>query len=148
MTKVMTAQRGYANSSHIGTIYFHGWNTIVIKGSCSASHAESYPYMQIIPAHCMLDLPIFGLNCWKHTALLHTTTLESLVQTAYYISYKKRPFADFEWSCVCKFQQLNGLALGENYTNAKGSLLSLLHIFMIVLVDSSAVLIASNLLLC
>ena len=60
------------NSSHIGAIYFHGWNTIGMKGSCSASHAESYHYMQIIPAYCMLDLPIFGLNRWKHTALLHS----------------------------------------------------------------------------
>ena len=42
--------------------------------------------------------------------------LESLVQTAYNVSYKKHPFA--EWSC--ELQQLNGLALGENYSNAKG----------------------------
>ena len=35
--------------------------------------------------------------------------LKSLVQTAYYISYKKRPF-----------QQRNGLALVENDSNAKG----------------------------
>jgi len=46
------------------------------------------------------------------------TELESLVRTAYNISYKKHPFADFEWSC--ELQQLNGLALEENYSNAKG----------------------------
>jgi len=32
--------------------------------------------------------------------------------------YKKRLFTDFEWSC--ELQQLNGLALGENYSNTKG----------------------------
>ena len=68
----MAAQRGNANSSQIGTIYFHGWNTIVMKGSCSASHAESYHFMQIINAHCMFDLPIVGLNRSKHTTLLQT----------------------------------------------------------------------------
>jgi len=45
-------------------------------------------------------------------------SLESFVRTAYYISYKRHPFADFEWSS--ELQQINGLALGENHSNAKG----------------------------
>ena len=31
MTKFITVQREYENSSHIGTIHFHGWPTIVTK---------------------------------------------------------------------------------------------------------------------
>jgi len=49
-------------------IIIHGWNTIVMKGSCSVSHAESYHYMQIIP--------IFRLNRWKHTALLCSSKIK------------------------------------------------------------------------
>jgi len=141
----MTAQRGNENSSHFDAIYFHGWNTIAMKWSCSVSHAESYHYMQIIS--------ILGLNRWKQKALLRTThylcsskiiqelhpihlhdtrlgqaviqlhekkriELESLVRTVYNISYKKRQFALLR--CPCELQQLNGLALGENYSNVRG----------------------------
>jgi len=158
MTRVMTAQRGNANSSHIGTIYFHGWNTILIMLPLHTDNSSTFYVgstnfrIELLKTHststhhhlCSIKIKqeLYPTNpqdthLGQAVIQLHETKrieLESPVRTAYYIRYKKHPFADFEWSC--ELQKLNGLALGENYSNAKRSLLSLLNIFMIVSVDS------------
>jgi len=69
----MTAQRGNANLSHIGMIYFSGWNTVVMKGSYSVSNAESY--------HLHAD----NTNFWIESLKTHTTTFAPVKSKKNYI---------------------------------------------------------------